>query len=160
MTSTENKTKRYEVNVLGVREKFEMFIKERQGVLVFESLDLSFPRGNIYLPKIGADGEDNALGKPYWAYVLREHVTDIKRFRFVQKYREIRRCKISLQGPRGLRMRVELTPGSTRRVRALQAKLKDEYCGQDVGYRFDPPPPLGFLEGQVYAVFEIADWED
>jgi hypothetical protein len=158
MTATTSE--RYEVGVQGVREKFEKFINERQGVLVFRSVDLSMPRGDMFLPKIGATGEDNALGKPHWAYVLREHVTDIKRFRFVQKYREIKRCKISLQGPRGLRGKIETTPASTRRVRALQEKLSNQYAPQDVGYRFDPPPPLGFLEGQVYAVFEIADWED
>jgi hypothetical protein len=158
MTATTSE--RYEVGVQGVREKFEKFIAERQGVLVFRSVDLSMPRGDMFLPKIGAEGEDNALGKPHWAYVLHEHVTEISRFRFVKGYKEIDRCKIALQGPRGIRMKIELTPGSTRRVYARKAKWEQQYFGKTVTYRFDPPPPLGFMEGQVYAVFEIADWED
>ena len=141
---------RFQVLTEGCKEKFTDWIQTRQGVLVWRSQDLSFPRGDMFTPKNGKDGEDYSLGAPpHWAYRLYEHVTGLGRFQFVKSYREVGRCKIALnRQPRG--MSIDLTSASSKRVRGKQEKLKQALNVPEVFYRFE----------ELEAIFEVPEWED
>jgi len=145
---------RHEVSSLNSREFFERWIKERQGVVLWRSQDMSVPRGDTFTPVKDAAGVDSP--RPHWAYVRHEVITDITRFRFCKSWSEVGRCKIALDkklngydSPFGFfPTAIVLTDGSTRRVRVLLAKLQVVH-GPDVKYRFE----------DLEAVFEKPEWE-
>lgn len=147
---------RIEILVPGCKEKFATYIKEREGIIVWESQDLSFQRPDIFCPVKGPAGEDNLTRKPHWAYVVKEVVTDLSRFRFVKEMKEVERLKVKL---RIRNMIVECTDASTRKVRARCQHWQSQYNVSPT-YHFDPPPPLGFLNGPVEAIIEIPIFGD
>lgn len=131
------------------KEKFQDWIATREGILVWRSQDLSFPRGDMFSPKMSQDGSDLAAGEPpHWAYRLFAHVRILDRFKFVKAYREVGRCKIALNS-RLSGMTIVLTKPSSERVRKLQSKFKADLNVPEVFYRFE----------ELEAIFEVPEWE-
>lgn len=144
----ETTLERYDVQTPGCREKFETWIKERGGVIVWRNQDLSFPgRGDIFTPATTQDGSPGEKHKPHWAMGCHETVTDLARFRFVKSWTEVKRIKIALDSRlRG--MKIMLTAASSRKLRATEAKLRSQY--PEVGHHFE----------DLECVFETPEWED
>ena len=146
-----------DVMVPGVRAKFEEWIKERGGVQVWHNLNLSNPgAGNQFSPAFDRSPESgNVLNlpypKPHWSLGAGEVVTDIKRFRFVKGFKEVKRIRVALQ--RGSGLNFQLTDGSQRKVdRALDA-AREKYG--EATYRKDG----ALFDYERYIVIEVPEWE-
>jgi hypothetical protein len=143
----------YSVMVPGCREKFETWIKERGGVQVWDNVNLSDPgRGPAFTPALQvvevpeANGGINSIpyDSPSWRYARGEVVQDIKRFKFIKSFKEVKRFRVAIRmGGQGLSMKC--TDASSRRIH----KALDQYPG--AVYRFD-------YEWQE-AVIELPEWE-
>uniref|UniRef100_A0A6M3JEC9 Uncharacterized protein n=1 Tax=viral metagenome TaxID=1070528 RepID=A0A6M3JEC9_9ZZZZ len=156
----------YDVMVPGCREKFETWIRDRGGVQVWRNLNLSNPgAGNQFTPATmvieTARQEAGYLGKkigdtvpypnPHWSVGAGEVVTDIKRFRFVKSFKELKRIRVALR--RGSGLNFCLTDGSQRKLdRALDA-AREKY--EDVVYRKDG----GLFDYERFIVVEVPEWE-
>ena len=118
----------------GVREKFESWIKDREGVSVWENAILSDAvAGYHFSPKKDANG--NLCMTPHWSYRLKEVITDINRFQFVREMKEVKRFHVAVRfGSQGLSLK--LTDASSRRVRRECDKIKERYDTSPV-YNFD-----------------------
>lgn len=126
-------TEIYEIHVPDSRPKFEKWLAERQGVIVFRDQEISMhPRGDVFAPVIAADGTNNveSNARPHWAYGIHEVVTDINRFRFVKEWKEVARS-------------------STQRQKAIHRAMREQH-GVPVYSRYD---------GGNVVIFEIAVWE-
>jgi hypothetical protein len=98
--------------------------------------------GDMYTPAFTPEGE--ITERPYWSVRNKEVIHDINRFRFVKAWKEVKRFHVGVRmGGSGLRLKV--TDGGTRRIRAACAK----YPGSS--YRFD----YEFQE----AVIEVPEFE-
>lgn len=145
--------KRIQIGVPGAREKFELWIKTRGGVQVWENINLSnMDAGDQYTPALETvkvpmeNGGINAVPyhKPHWSVRQGELITDIKRFRFVKSWKEVKRFHVGVRmGAQGFTMKV--TDGGTRKIRAAC----DKYPGSS--YRFD----YEFQE----AIIEVPEFE-
>lgn len=135
--------KKIEVLDPTARERFTVWIAERGGVQVWENHDLgNMGAGEIFTPV--RDNAGHTYGKPHWAYMPKELVTDITRFRFVKEMKEVSRVKIAIKADPHSPFRLILTDGSTRRVRKECGKFPDS------SYHFDDRE----------AVITIPVWED
>ena len=126
---------KYAVHVEGCKEKFETWIRERGGVIVWRTQDLSDPsRGDMFTPALLPESK-KAYPKPHWAFAVRETVQDITRFRFIREMKELQRFHIAVRmGRQG--MKVKVTEASTRRIEKALAKWKEK-IGQECVYQFD-----------------------
>jgi len=116
----------------GARLKFEGWVANRGGVIVWESADFQ-DRPFIFTPA-KKENSDEQYEKPYWAYRVREVVTDISRFDFVD-LAEVKRFHIAVRlGSNGLMLK--LTDASTRKVRNAVEKATEKY-GRKALYGFD-----------------------
>jgi hypothetical protein len=139
-----------EVLIPGLRSKFQDWITNRGGVQVWVSQNLSYDAGRLtFNPQRDAAGNENKAA-PHWSLKLQEVVTDISRFRFANSYKELQRCKIAIQHRRNNTLMLELTSGSTNRVRKILAKLHDA-GHKEAFYEFD-------YDSQE-AVFQVPVWE-
>lgn len=145
-----NKLKRIEVTTPGQRSKFEEWIKDRGGVIVWVNINLSDPgAGNIFTPATTKEGTPGRDQKPRWSHEYSETITDITRFRFVKELKEVKRFRVAVRtGGNGLS--VKCTDGATRRIRAACAKFSTETVS--ALYEFD-------YETQE-AVILVPVWED
>lgn len=155
--SGEKVATRYKVHTPNVRSKFEEWIRDRGGVAVWRSLDLSnLSRGDMYQPL--RDNAGHTYPKPHWAYAHVETVTDISKFQFVREWIELERCKIALnKKPKGydspfgfFPTAIVLTAGSTRRVESKCSHWKKQYPNDVITYRFE----------ELEAVFERGIFEE
>lgn len=138
--------KRYDINTVGVRSKFEKWIAERGGVLVWESADFGTLGRKMFTPSVTEDGKRGVEFKPHWSMVYAETATDISRFRFQKSAKEVKRFKVGARvGSQGMTLKV--TDGGTRKIRAACAK-----AGPDSFYEFD-------YETQEAVVY-VPEWED
>jgi hypothetical protein len=143
--------KPYEVHVPGARAKFEDWIANRGGILVWENVDLSNPgAGNMFTPVRDAEGKPNDTNQPpNWTHRYKETCTKIKDFRFVKEMKEVKRFRVAVRmGTQGLM--IKLTDGSTKKLHKALDKVKEE-TGQDAMYRFD--------YSTQEAVIEVPVWE-
>jgi len=154
MVQVETK-ERIEVLTPGCKEKFKQWIAERKGVIVWRNINLSDPNaGDMFTPAHDPEGEP--VAKPHWSRDNGETITDLSRFRFVKENKEVQRFKIALR-IRG--MKVECTDAATRKIRKRCDHWQDQYKTAPT-YRFEPPPPLGFMDGPVEVVIEVPIFED
>jgi len=156
----------YDVTVLGCREKFETWIRDRGGVQVWRNLNLSNPSaGNQYTPAtmVIKDPDDqkgyldSRIGdivqypRPHWSVGAGEVITDIKRFRFVKSFKELKRIRVALR--RGDGLNFCLTDGSQRKLDRALEKAQEKY--DDVTYRKDG----GLFDYERFIVVEVPEWE-
>lgn len=108
------KEKRIVVTSPNVREKFKGWIANRGGVKVWENQNLSNPgSGPIFTPALTEDGHDYPY--PRWSHTVGFVVTDIKQFRFVKSFKEVKRFHVGVRlSSNG--MMLEVTHGGTRRI--------------------------------------------
>ena len=138
---------RYDILVLGSREKFTEWIRDRVGVAVWSCVNLSNPMGPTFTPAV-TNGAPTK--RPGWqmASAPTEVVTDIARFRFASALREVDRLKIYLR-PRDQSFTTKLTEASygklCKRLRNAQGQHPDAV------FRFD--------YGSQEAVIETPEWE-
>ncbi len=138
MSDTKQDT-RITIYVPGCKEKFAMWIKDRDGVMVWGNCDLSnFDAGDIYTPardELGKRNEEST--PPHWRVRYRETIHELSRFRFVKELKEVKRFRVAIRmGDSGLRLKC--TDASTRKIRAACAKVKEQYnLSVEPSYDFD-----------------------
>ena len=132
------------VTVIGVRPKFEEWIRERGGVQVWVNINLSDPgRGNCFTPVFDKDG--NFTKKPHWSMEIGERVVDITRFKFAKELKEVKRFGVAIRRSSNGSM-MKCTDASSAKIH----KTCDKFPG--CFYRFD-------YKTQE-AVIEVPVWED
>lgn len=153
----------YDIYVVGAREKFEGWIKNRGGVQVWHNLDLSNPGAGNMFPPATQEEETILEGglrtkrtisypKPHWPVGAGEVVTDIKRFRFAKGFKELKRIRVALK--RGNGLNYCLTDASQRKVDKALDAAREKY-GDDVTYRKDG----GLFDQERFIVIELPEWE-
>lgn len=145
-------TSRIEIMTPGVRAQIENWIKNRGGVAVWTNVNLSnCDAGDQFTPATTIDGikinDDPGGHRPHWSVAFKEVVTDIKRFRFVKEFKEVKRFRVAI---RPAFLSFKCTDASTRKIRKMCAKYSTEQA--KAVYRFD-------YDTQE-AVIELPVWED
>ena len=131
--------------------KIAEWLRERGGLLIWRSVDLSDPGRTMTTPYKGPNGE--VVGKPHWSVANEpeRHITDAKEVR-VAWDREVKRFHVAVRrGAQGLMLK--LTDGSSRKVRK-----EVEKAGEGAYYEFD----YGTQEAVIMApteVIELGEWE-
>jgi hypothetical protein len=143
---TTEKQERICIGAPDARAKFEKWIAERGGVMVWQNIDLSnMDAGDMYTPAFTEEGKEYA--KPHWRVSRKEVISDITRFRFVKEWREIKRFHVAIRvGDSGLR--IKCTDASTRRIRAACAKASVN--GIEASYRFDYTTQEAVIERPIF----------
>ena len=124
----------YKMTVPGAKEKFEDWIANRGGILVWPNENLSDPgKGPMFTPATTSDGKDGKECKPHWGVGKPILITDINEFEF-QKIKELKRFHVAVRlGSQG--MNYKLTDAATRRLNNELDKAKKKYG--DSFYEFD-----------------------
>jgi hypothetical protein len=124
----------YKITVPGAKEKFEQWIADRGGILVWPNENLSDPgKGPMFTPATTADGEDGTKSKPHWGVGKPILVKDIGEFEF-QKIKELKRFHVAVRlGSQG--MSYKLTEAAGRRLKKELAKATEKFG--DSWYEFD-----------------------
>lgn len=130
--------------------KFQDWLANRGGILVWPSVDLSDPGFSMSSPALDKDGKPYT--KPHWKCSNNPRlITDPAEVE-VQVPKEVRRFRVGLRmGAQGLKVKV--TEGGTRRIRAACAK-----AGPDSWYAFD----YDTQEAVIYVPAEkvpLAEWK-
>ncbi len=128
----------------GARQKFELWIKVRGGVQVWDNVNLSDPgAGRVFTPTKTLTGED--YPKPRWSVGRGETITDIDRFRFVKSMKEVKRFHVAVRrSSNGLMLKCN--DASSRRIERECGKVPEGY------YRFD------YSTQEV--IIEVPVWEE
>lgn len=149
--------KKIEIYVLGVRAKFEEWIKGRGGVRVWNNVDMSnLDGGDMYTPALTEDGKE--YPKSRWSHAQGELIQDIGRFVFATEEVLVKRFHVGIRlGAQG--MCLKLTDASSARVHRECQKVKDKY-GRAPSYGFDYEAQdclinLPIFEGEAFKDGEI-----
>ena len=125
----------HDVLVEGQREVFAKWIAERGGVTVWKNQDLSNPSAPpCFTPAKDQDGKDRH--PPHWAYTIHETITDLSRFRFVEKMKQVAKVRIALDRKQSNFLKFKLTDASSKKLKKVLAEMKEEHKIQPV-YHFD-----------------------
>ena len=130
-------------------EKFMQWIKTRGGLACWRSLDIGNPK-TWTAPLKAADGsiKDKPFGfaesQPYRIITSSDDV-------LVYTSKQVRRVRVALQ--RGYGFNVELTPASTRKVRAAVEK-----AGEDAYYEFDHDTQEAVIMAPTGKAVTLTDW--
>jgi hypothetical protein len=112
---------------------FAKWIRERGGVAVWESANLSNPGMSWSTPVMTESGEKT--GKPNWQSEEVPVVYTDPEMVVVDTSKEVKRFKVGVRvGGNGLTLKV--TDGGSRRIRKAVGKAVEEY-GKEAWYRFD-----------------------
>ena len=124
---------KYRVYVKDVQDKFEGWIKNRQGISVWQDLNLSRMGGSIFTPNL------NEMGAPYstpkWGYTKVDVVYNIDKFEFAKEFIVFKEFKIATRIS-GNGLMIKLTDGSSNKLNKWLDKAKEQY-GVDAVYHFD-----------------------
>lgn len=121
------------VGTLHAKGKFTKWIAESGGVAVWVSPELRVDWGNVFTPLRNTDGSE--YGKPHWAYARTEVITDINRFDFATKIKELERVRVALS-LRRIGSKIMLTTASSARVKKRLAHWQEQQ-GSNVVYYFE-----------------------
>jgi hypothetical protein len=123
----------YKITVTGAKEKFQDWIANRGGILVWPNVNLSDPgKGPMFTPARHDDGSDGSKDKPHWSVGDPTLVTSIDEFEFVT-LREYKRFHVGVR--RGDGLSIVLTDAAKRRLDRELAKASKDHG--DAFYEFD-----------------------
>lgn len=110
------------------------WLRERGGLALYRSIDLSNPGKTWTCPVLGPDGQPSP--KPSWQSATSPYriITDPGEVR-VQTGKEVKRFRVGIQ--RGCGFSFTLTPGASRRVRSTVERINGSRQNEDCWYEFD-----------------------
>ena len=131
------------------------WLKDRGGILIWPSVDLSNPGASTTTPALGPDGV--RPNKPNWRSASKPslHITDLNDVGIITA-KEVKRFHVAVRmGSQGLSLKV--TDGGSRRIYAEVAKAEEKY-GVEAWHEFDYGDEKNAVIMIADKTVSLADW--